>query len=206
MDQEIKVEAVLKVRDAEAKDAEALGTYCFSTLPEEQVKAELDFDLEKMKSGEVHRLVVEASGYAIGNIRLEFNKYGAPELAQIEDLAVSPPFRRFRVAAQLVESISKVAKDKGAKTVQIEVERDNTRVIESYQEWGFAERPVVALQKQLVTEEEEEESAVVEEEQTAEDTVAEPVAEEEVEEKVETEKTSEVEPQQQQLDVLGGEE
>ena len=198
MDEEIKVETVLKVRDAEAKDAEALGTYCFSTLPEEQVKAELDSDLEKMKKGEVYRLVVDASGYAIGSIKLEFNKYGDPELAQIEDLAVAPPFRQFGVASQLVESISNVAKDKGVKTIQVEADRDNARVIESYQEWGFDERPVVTLQRQLAAEEEEEESAVAEEEQAAEDVAA------EEKENAETEKTSEAEPQQQQLDVLGG--
>jgi len=197
MDEEIKVETVLKVRDVEAGDAESLGTYCFPTLPEEQVKAELNSDLEKMKNGEVHRLVVDASGYAVGNIKLEFNKYGDPELAQIEDLAVSPPFRQFGVASQLVASISNVAKDKGAKTIQVEADRNNTRVIESYQEWGFAERPVVTLQKQLVTEEEEEEVA---EEEPAEEVVV------EEEENAEAEKTSEAEPQQQQLDVLGGEE
>ena len=197
MDEEIKVETVLKVRDVEAGDAEALGTYCFPTLPEDQVKAELDSDLEKMKSGEVHRLVVDASGYAVGNIKLEFNKYGDPELAQIEDLAVSPPFRQFGVAAQLVASISTVAQDKGVKTIQVEADRSNTRVIESYQEWGFDERPIVTLQKQLVIEEEEAESAEAEE---PEETAA------KEEENTEAEKASEVEPQQQQLDVLGGEE
>jgi N-acetylglutamate synthase-like GNAT family acetyltransferase len=163
MEQEFELKAILKVREAKSDDAQWLHYYCFSTIPEREVEEELRSDIEKMDKGEVHRLVAVAGGYPIGNIRLEFNKYGDPELAQLEELAVAPPFRGLDVANRLMECISNVAREKGVKILQVQPQRSETRVVSYYQGQGFTEPPYITLQKQL------EEAEVEEEVEEAED-------------------------------------
>jgi N-acetylglutamate synthase-like GNAT family acetyltransferase len=152
MEQEFELKATLKVREVEPDDAKWLQYYCFSTIPEQEVEEELSSDIEKMEKGEIHRLVAIAGGYAIGNIRLEFNKYEDPELAQIEELAVAPPFRGLDVADKLMECISNVAKEKGVKILQVQPQRSESRVVNYYKGQGFTEPPYVTLQKRLENE------------------------------------------------------
>ena len=156
MEQEFELKATLKVREAEPDDAQWLHYYCFSTLPEKEVEEELSSDIEKMGKGEIHRLVAIAGGYPIGNIRLEFNKYGDPELAQVEELAVAPPFRGLDVANKLMECISDLAREKGVKTLQVQPQRSESRVVSYYKDQGFTEPLYVTLHKQLEEEEVEE--------------------------------------------------
>ena len=128
------------------------------------MEAELLSDIEKMGKGEIHRLVAIANDHPIGNIRLEFNKYGDPEIAQMEELAVAPPFRRVSdVADRLIECISNVAKEKGVKILQVQPQRSESRVVNYYQGQGFTEPPYVTLQKQLEEAEVEEEVEEAEE-------------------------------------------
>lgn len=177
MEQEFVVEATLKIREVKVDDATSLHHYCFSHLPEKEVQEELASDVEKMGKGEIHRLVAVASGeHPIGNIKLELNKYGEPELAQIEDLAVHGPFRGLGVADRLIECITQVAQEKGVNTLQVQVPRSETRVIETYKEkFKFAEPLYVTLQKTVGEEEEETEAEeeeaeeVEEEEETSEE-------------------------------------
>ncbi|MBC8232952.1 GNAT family N-acetyltransferase [bacterium] len=167
MEQEFELKLTLKVREAKPDDAQYLYKYCFSTIPEKEVEAELLSDIEKMGKGEIHRLVAIANDHPIGNIRLEFNKYGDPEIAQMEELAVAPPFRRVSdVADRLIECISNVAKEKGVKILQVQPQRSESRVVNYYQGQGFTEPPYVTLQKQLEeaeTEDEVEEPEEIEE-------------------------------------------
>jgi len=163
MEQEFELTATLKVREVEPDDVQWLHYYCFPTVPEKEVEEELASDIEKMEKGEVHRLVAIAGGYPIGNIRLEFNKYGEPELAQVEDLAVAPPFRGLDIADRLMECISNIASEKGVKVLQVQLQRSDSRVVNYYTEQGFTEPPYITLQKHLEeTETEEEESVEIE--------------------------------------------
>jgi len=154
MEQEFELKLTLKVREAKPDDAPFLYKYCFSTIPEKEVEEELLSDIEKMGKGEIHRLVAVANDHPVGNIRLEFNKYGDPELAQLEELAVAPPFRRGTdVADRLIECVSKVAKEKGVKTIQVQPQRSESRIVNYYKGQGFTEPPYVTLQKRLEDEE-----------------------------------------------------
>jgi predicted N-acetyltransferase YhbS len=114
-------------------------------------------------------LVAVAGGYPIGNIRLEFNKYGDPELAQLEELAVAPPFRGLHVADRLTECISNVAREKGVKILQVQPQRSESRVVNYYQGQDFTEPPYITLQKQLEETEFEEEVEEVEDIEEAEE-------------------------------------
>lgn len=165
MEQEFELKLTLKVREAKPDDAQFLYKYCFSTIPEKEVEEELLSDIEKMGKGEIHRLVAVANDHPVGNIRLEFNKYGDPELAQLEELAVAPPFRRGTdVADRLIECVSKVAKEKGVKTIQVQPQRSESRVVNYYKGQGFTELPYVTLQKRLEDEEVEEVEEIEEKE------------------------------------------
>jgi N-acetylglutamate synthase-like GNAT family acetyltransferase len=167
MEQEFELKLTLKVREAKPDDAQFLYKYCFSTIPEKEVEEELLSDIEKMGKGEIYRLVAVANDHPVGNIRLAFNKYGDPELAQLEELAVAPPFRRGTdVADRLIECVSKVAKEKGVKTIQVQPQRSESRVVNYYKGQGFIEPPYVTLQKRLEDEEVEEVEEIEEKKET----------------------------------------
>ena len=147
-DQDFELTAKLRIRTVTANDAKDLQTYCFTNKTVEEINGELKDDLAQIKKGEVYRLVVEASGHAIGNIRIERHKLDNA-LGELSELSVCTPFRAFRVADKLVEVAGQVAQENGMKTLQIELPKSDAPIIEAYKKWGFAERPVVTLQKQV---------------------------------------------------------
>lgn len=145
-DQEFELTALLRIRTVTAKDAKDLQTYCFTDSSVEAIEDELKKDLERIKKDEVYRVVAEASGHAVGNIRLERSKVDE-SLGEIGQLSVSPPFRKFDVAARLVEVTEQIAQENKIKTLQIELSKSENTIITAYKKWGFDELPVVTMQK-----------------------------------------------------------
>lgn len=145
-DQEFELTTKLRIRAAAADDAKALELYCFTGRTTEEINQELQEDLARTQKGEVYRIVAEASGHAIGNIRLERQPHNS-EIGEVGQLAVSAPFRQFAVADKLIESTEQVAAENGITTLQIELSPSEEPIINAYKAWGFDERPVVTLQK-----------------------------------------------------------
>lgn len=146
--QEFELTTTLRIRPAAANDAKALEQYCFTGKTTEEIDQELQEDLSRTQKGEVFRIVAEASGHAIGNIRLERHPLN-PEIGEVGQLAVSAPFRQFAVADRLIESTEEVAQENGITTLQIELSRSEEAIITAYKGWGFDERPVITLQKEV---------------------------------------------------------
>ncbi len=144
--QEFELTTTLRIRPAAANDAKALEQYCFTGKTTEEIDQELQEDLSRTQKGEVYRIVAEASGHAIGNIRLERHPLN-PEIGDVSQLAVSAPFRQFAVADRLIDSAEEVAQENGITTLQIELSRSEEAIINAYKGWGFNERPVITLQK-----------------------------------------------------------
>ena len=144
--QEFELTTTLRIRTAAANDAAALEQYCFTGKTTEEIGQELQEDLSRTQQGEVYRIVAEASGHAIGNIRLERHPLN-PEIGEVSQLAVSAPFRQFAVADRLIDSAEDVAQENGITTLQIELSRSEEAIINAYKGWGFDERPVITLQK-----------------------------------------------------------
>lgn len=145
-DQEFELTTTLRIRPAAADDAKALEQYCFTGKAAEEIDQELQEDLSRTQKGEVYRIVAEASGHAIGNIRLERHPLN-PEIGEVGQLAVSALFRQFAVADRLIEATEQAAQEYGMTTLQIELSRSEEAVISAYKGWGFDERPIVTLQK-----------------------------------------------------------
>ena len=144
--QEFELTTTLRIRPADANDAKALEQYCFTTKTTEEIDQELQEDLSRTEKGEVYRIVAEASGHAIGNIRLERHPLD-PEIGEVGQLAVSAPFRQFAVADRLIDFAEQIAEENGITTLQIELSRSEEAIINAYKGWGFDERPIVTLQK-----------------------------------------------------------
>ncbi|RKU14067.1 hypothetical protein C6502_02650 [Candidatus Poribacteria bacterium] len=144
--QEFELTTTLRIRPADANDARALEQYCFTGKTTEDIDQELQDDLSRTQKGEVYRIVAEASGHAIGNIRLERHPLD-PEIGEVGQLAVSAPFRQFAVADRLIDFAEQVAEENGITTLQIELSRSEEAIINAYKGWGFDERPIVTLQK-----------------------------------------------------------
>ena len=145
-DQEFELTTKLRIRPAAASDAKALEQYCFTGKTTAEIDQELQGDLSRTNAGEVYRIVAEASGHAIGNIRLERHPLN-PEIGEVGQLAVSAPFRQFAVADRLIDFTEQVAQENGITTLQIELSRSEEAIISAYKGWGFDERPVITLQK-----------------------------------------------------------
>lgn len=163
--QDFDLAGMLKVRLAEENDAQHLQAYCFPDKTNELVTEELQADLAE--GSQTHRLVAEASGYAIGQIRVKQHPLNN-EIGQVENLAVSGPFRQLGVADHLIKAAEATASANGMKTLEIELSLTDGSVIQRYKDWGFAEKPLVTLQKVLDAEEEAETPAESESSQSEE--------------------------------------
>ncbi len=153
MEQEFEPKGKLKIRPATANDAQALITYCFPMIDPEEVTQTLAEDVERMEKGEGFRFVVDAGGYAIANVGLEIHPT-QPGSATVHGLAVSPPFRMLDIATHLMEYLDSVAQANGITSLMVEVPSGETKVIDGYKRWGFAERPVVILEKKVEVQQE----------------------------------------------------
>lgn len=152
----------LNVRSAQEDDANHLQTYCFPEKTVEQVAEELKADLAT--DSQTTRLVADASGYAVGHITVKQHPLN-DEAGQISDLAVSGPFRLLGVADHLIEAAEAAAIENGLKILEIELATTDAPVIQRYKDWGFSEKPIVTLQKDLNTAEEGDEEEENEETQ-----------------------------------------
>jgi len=148
LEQEFEIKAILRIRRPTLEDAPALHTYCFPSLKAEEVEERLKSDLQDMESGKVIRLIADAGGYAVGNVKLSIDE-GNPSVGRVSDIVVAGPFKGINVADKLMQVLSDVAKTKGIKTLEVQVHRSETRVIEAFKRWGFSEREIITLEKHL---------------------------------------------------------
>ena len=148
LEQEFEIKAILRIRRPTMEDAPALHTDCFPSHKAKDVEEKLRSDLEDMEGGKVIRLVADAGGYAIGNIKLTLDEEN-PSVGRVSDVVVAGPFKGINVADKLMQVLSDVAKSKGVKTLEVQVHRSETRVIEAFKKWGFSEREIITLEKHL---------------------------------------------------------
>ena len=145
--QDFNLAGALKVRSAAKEDAAHLHAYCFPEKTKTEVAKELDADLAE--DSQTHRLVAEVGGYPIGQISITRDVVDS-EVAQVESLAVSAPFRPLGVADHLMNAAEATAVEDGVKTLEIEIPSSEAPVIQRYKDWGFTEKPLVVLEKSLV--------------------------------------------------------
>ena len=118
-EQEFEVVAKLRIRQAKLEDAKDLQAYCF---PDQQLKAvteSLVHDLEQEKDRNVVRLVADASGYAVGQIRIE-RKSSEDSVGTLADLLVALPFRVFGVSGRLIEMAEQIGSEIGLTKLKID--------------------------------------------------------------------------------------
>lgn len=139
------------VRTAKEEDAGNLQTYCFTEKSKEDVADELKADLA---DSQTTRLVADSSGYAVGHIAVKKHPLD-DTVGQIDNLAVSGPFRLLGVADHLIEAAEAAAADNDLSTLEIELAPSEKSVIQRYKDWGFSEKPLVTLQKSINAEVEE---------------------------------------------------
>lgn len=157
------LKGTISVRIAKEEDAENLQTHCFSGKTKEEVAEALNADLAA--DSQTTRLVADASGYAVGHISVKKHP-GDDTVGQIDDLAVSGPFRQLGVADHLIAAAETAAADNGLSILEIELEPSEQPVIQRYKDWGFSEKPIVTLQKSVNAEPEETDEEETETEET----------------------------------------
>ena len=146
MSQELELHGTLQLRSATLEDTEGLQSYCFPDQSVQEVTDHLTQDLEKSSENGIYRIVAEAGGHPIGQIRIERSVL-ENATATIGDLKVLAPFRAFGVSTMLVEYAEKLAKDNGVQSLEIELSVSDRSVIEAYRKWGYKERQTIVLEK-----------------------------------------------------------
>ena len=147
-EQEFEVVAKLRIRQAKLEDAKDLQAYCF---PDQQLKAvteSLEHDLEQEKDRNEVRLVADASGYAVGQIRIE-RKSSEDSVGTLADLLVALPFRVFGVSGRLIEMAEQIGSEIGLTKLKIDIPESEAAIIEAYERWGFKPSPMVTLEKEI---------------------------------------------------------
>ena len=167
------LKGTIKVRVAKEDDAGHLQTYCFSEKTQDEIAEELNADLAA--ESQTTRLVADSSGYAVGHISVKKHPLD-DTVGQIDNLAVSGPFRLLGVADHLIEAAEAAASENGITILEIELAPSDKPVIQRYKDWGFSEKPIVTLQKSVNAEVEEttEEEPETETEETDDASVEQP--------------------------------
>ena len=147
-DQAFEFSAKLEFRPMKDDDVQDLQTYCFSNKTIDEIKEEISQDLDRIEKGEVFRIIADAGGHAIGQVRIE-RATAQSTVANVGGLYVSAPFRAFGVSAKLIESAVKTASENEIETLEIEVMKSDVAIIDAYRNWGFEERPTITLQKSI---------------------------------------------------------
>ena len=111
-DQAFEFSAKLEFRPMKDDDVQDLQTYCFSNKTIDEIKEEINQDLDRIEKGEVFRIIADAGGHAIGQVRIERATVQST-VANVGDLYVSGPFRAFGVSAKLIESAVEMANENG---------------------------------------------------------------------------------------------
>ncbi len=147
-DQAFEFSAKLEFRPMKDDDVQDLQTYCFSNKTIDEIKEEMSQDLDRIEKGEVFRIIADAGGHAIGQVRIE-RATAQSTVANVGGLYVSAPFRAFGVSAKLIESAVETASKNEIETLEIEVMKSDVAIIDAYRNWGFEERPTITLQKSI---------------------------------------------------------
>ena len=147
-DQAFEFSAKLDFRPMKDDDVQDLQTYCFSNKTIDEIKEEISQDLDRIEKGEVFRIIADAGGHAIGQVRIE-RATAQSTVANVGGLYVSAPFRAFGVSAKLIESAVETASKNEIETLEIEVMKSDVAIIDAYRNWGFEERPTITLQKSI---------------------------------------------------------
>ena len=147
-DQAFEFSAKLEFRPMKDDDVQDLQTYCFSNKTIDEIKEEISQDLDRIEKGEVFRIIADAGGHAIGQVRIE-RATAQSTVANVGGLYVSAPFRAFGVSAKLIESAVETASKNEIETLEIEIMKSDVAIIDAYRNWGFEERPTITLQKSI---------------------------------------------------------
>ena len=147
-DQAFEFSAKLEFRPMKDDDVQDLQTYCFSNKTIDEIKEEISQDLDRIEKGEGFRIIADAGGHAIGQVRIE-RATAQSTVANVGGLYVSAPFRAFGVSAKLIESAVETASKNEIETLEIEVMKSDVAIIDAYRNWGFEERPTIILQKSI---------------------------------------------------------
>ena len=122
-------------------DVQDLQTYCFSNKTIDEIKEEISQDLDRIEKGEVFRIIADAGGHAIGQVRIE-RATAQSTVANVGGLYVSAPFRAFGVSAKLIESAVKTASENEIETLEIEVMKSDVAIIDAYRNWGLLQKSI----------------------------------------------------------------
>jgi ribosomal protein S18 acetylase RimI-like enzyme len=120
-------------RPARLADAPALQHYCFPLQSVADVTSYLSWCLRQAEKGQLVRLVAEVGGEAIANAQLTLHG----EVAEIGSLVVADGYRGRGIGTSLIAALTKLARERGAKVLEIGVQPDDERVCGLYARLGF---------------------------------------------------------------------
>jgi len=126
-------ESGYSIRPAMPADAPALQRHCFPTQAVEEVASYLNWCLRQTENGRLVRLVAEANGEAIANAQLTLRG----KIAEIGSLVVAEGYRGRGIGTALIAALADIARQRGARALEIGVRPDDERAHTLYVRLGF---------------------------------------------------------------------
>lgn len=124
----------LVIRPVRLSDAHQVREYCFSMNTLDEVRAQIQSNLEMASRGKIVQLVAEVDGTVTGIVSLVRQEHPLyAHRAEIAELVVHPDYQRRGIARQLVEACRAGLSSPGARR------RYSTRYISSCP-WNFTRR------------------------------------------------------------------
>ncbi len=126
------------IRPVKLSDSEDIANYLFTQAKEEDIKKNLQDDIQKMDQGKLLRIVAEIDGKVIG--QCDFRRPSSATKQHIIDitgLVVNSQYQGKRVSSKLMEYGFNWAKERGITIATIFV-RKGTKAEDIYLHQGFA--------------------------------------------------------------------
>ena len=92
--------------------------------------------LERRAAGETELLVADANGFAVARLGLDFVRLADAVL--LWSFAVIPNLHGLGIGSALLDEAERLSRERGFRTAEIRVEKDNPRARRLYERRGFA--------------------------------------------------------------------
>lgn len=126
-------QALVQLLDMYAQDpmggSKALGDFAIQNLVAELARRPNAFSILAFVGGVQAGLVNCFEG---------FSTFACKPLVNVHDLAVAPAFRGQGIARRMLQGVEKIAQERGACKLTLEVLQGNAAALRSYQQFGFS--------------------------------------------------------------------
>jgi len=129
----LPTEPPVTLRPLRAADLESLAERCFPEMPFEDVRENVEEDLQRAHAGTGLTLVAEANGEAVSTLKMTRDG----DAAWIHNVRTASAFRGMGLAPRMIELLAKQLREEGIRRMCAHVRADNAAARRAYEKAGM---------------------------------------------------------------------